>query len=527
VWPFLVVACRGGGSGTGESGDLREPAALALTVDPPSFELGAVPFGQTATSSVTIQNDGAGAVHLDLVPSSSAFTLEGPAALELAHGEARELTARYVATHGDGLAEAVELRADGFAPVVVPVSATTAFGQLSTWSGVEHDLGTVNVGCAETHVVVLVNRGGADVAVSDVSLTVDHEFVLTNDDGTAIATPFTLAPGTTAAFRLTFTPEEEHVTATAVEVRSNDPAQPVLRVDVAAAGHVVGLVPEVSLSWTVPAAKVLTALVHVNSEGVARAYAPEIEAALPTLFTGLAEAGVPYRIAIVGTPDGSGDDVAGSLDYIDESVPIDGAVDAASEMIAGLADDDNDRSLDTLEAAIGRNREWLLDEADAWRDSQLNLVAVNVDQEQSSRDAAYWVEQMRAYKGSPSDVVVHGLAGPPGSGCADGDGAWAALASPMLGDAVALTGGAFLSICDAWSANFAALATALLPRGTVSFPLTEIPDPSSLEVTVDGSPADDGWTYDAVVNVVWFDAAHAPAEGSVVRIDYGRHWECG
>jgi hypothetical protein len=82
------------------------------------------------------------------------------------------------------------------------------------------------------------------------------------------------------------------------------------------------------------------------------------------------------------------------------------------------------------------------------------------------------------------------------------------------------TGGTLADLCAAeWSESFGTFAT--LPAGAdpVSFPLAELPVPSSIEIVVEGKVFVD-WTYDSVENVVRFSGAVVPALGAEVVIQY-------
>jgi hypothetical protein len=117
-------------------------------------------------------------------------------------------------------------------------------------------------------------------------------------------------------------------------------------------------------------------------------------------------------------------------------------------------------------------------------------------------------------------VRVSAIAGPVPSGCASAD--------PGTGyaEAVAATGGVFLSICSNWASpsNLALLAEASVNQDT--YVLTRTPVPATIEVFHNGTlrSASD-WTYDASANSVTF-VANIPTEGDTVDITYGGAASC-
>ena len=52
------------------------------------------------------------------------------------------------------------------------------------------------------------------------------------------------------------------------------------------------------------------------------------------------------------------------------------------------------------------------------------------------------------------------------------------------------------------------------------FPLSELPDPGSVAVRVNGSPVSSGWRYDGPSNTVVFSVS--PAPGARVEVAYRR-----
>jgi hypothetical protein len=78
------------------------------------------------------------------------------------------------------------------------------------------------------------------------------------------------------------------------------------------------------------------------------------------------------------------------------------------------------------------------------------------------------------------------------------------------------TGGLQLDICDvSWVDQVDELALASL-TALRSYPLTQVPDPDSIEVLADGVAAT-GWSWESEANVIVFETPLIEGEDIVVR----------
>ena len=149
-------------------------------------------------------------------------------------------------------------------------------------------------------------------------------------------------------------------------------------------------------------------------------------------------------------------------------------------------------------------------------DAMLHLILVSDEPEQSSYTSGRsWddlVSQIIAKKGSSGMVRVSSIAGPVPSGCGSAD--------PGTGysEAVAATGGVFLSICSNWAtpSNLSQLAEASVNQDT--FVLSREAAEATIEVYVNGQLRTD-WTFDSAGNSVTVNGG-VPSEGDSVEITY-------
>jgi len=138
------------------------------------------------------------------------------------------------------------------------------------------------------------------------------------------------------------------------------------------------------------------------------------------------------------------------------------------------------------------------------RDSALLHIIMLSDEHDSSpgwdgEEEGYWqtyVDSIRAAKGDDTMVTLSGVLGPVPDGC---DGASAGVGYAAAIDA---TGGAFLSICEAWYEHLDLLVLASVQVS--DFPLSQTPVPDTIVVEVNDEERTTGWAYQAADNVVHF-----------------------
>ncbi|WP_224245149.1 choice-of-anchor D domain-containing protein [Hyalangium gracile] len=177
---------------------------------------------------------------------------------------------------------------------------------------------------------------------------------------------------------------------------------------------------------------------------------------------------------------------------------------ALSEPLVGGADDPR-----TPQPNDG-NAGFLRDEA------ALVVVFVGDEDDHSPDSVETYVRFFQGKKGEfqPQRMTIYAIA-PTQASCSTAGGYGTRYA-----EAASRTGGEVVSVCDP---DYAPLLRnvankAFSPQDR--FPLSELPDPGSVTVRVNGAPVTSGWTYDAGSNSVVF--APSPAPGAKVEIAYRR-----
>jgi hypothetical protein len=509
AFPWLVVAlvgCVGTADGPGQ----HEGNPGAVSVDPSSVYLGVVAWGQTATREVFLSNDSDEAAYVTaLVPSSDAVVVDPAGALTIAPGGFVVLTIEWTPATIDDLDARIEVMGADGPYTAVSVTGGTSYPVLSALID-GFDFGAVGLRCERVLPLLVTNEGNADLVMSWAPEVTDSEFALRAAWGQSLETPLSIAPGTSQTIEVVYSPTMLHAAEATLEVTTNDPFAPIVELDVHGEGFST---EQQTTEWTVgPEAQVILFQVNGLVYG-ASPWSERLHDFLPAFFDDLLAANVPFRVAFIA---GWGGQVDGGIPYVDDSFTSADAVEAVQGMLTPTSADVDD-GLETCLVALEANADWVLDDADPWPRSKLNLIVVNPDAEQSFRDATYYIEHYEAFKGS-SNVAVHGIAGDVPKGCSGGLKG-AANPSENLYDATVASGGVFLSICEKdWTATAAALASACMTF--TGFHFGEDPAPPSIHVYVDGAEVLTGWSYDATADALVFDDASYPPAGAELRADY-------
>jgi len=151
------------------------------------------------------------------------------------------------------------------------------------------------------------------------------------------------------------------------------------------------------------------------------------------------------------------------------------------------------------------------------RDEAALVVVFVGDEDDHSPDSVdTYVRFFQGKKGEfqPQRMTIYAIA-PTAAACSTAGGAGTRYA-----EAAARTGGEVVSVC---APDYAPLLRSVATKAFSPqdrFPLSELPDPGSVSVRVNGTPGSTGWSYDATTNSVVF--APGPAPGAKVEISYRR-----
>jgi len=506
-WALLWgPGCQPGGEDSGAV----EVGEVAFSVAPEAVDFGAVPLGESAWQTIVITNEGGADLTLAAAELSqeAGFFLNTGGNAELAPGEQQSVFVAWTPEASGSLEATLSLRLEGSERLVSEVALTGSGAEALPGLSVSSvDFGVVGVGCEVTAEVRVSNDGAlpAEVVALRLDDSVQDDSTLDDVALEAPALPVTLEPGGGLDLTLRFAPGDVGVAEGALEVDVGETLSLPLRGE-GAAGEAW------EEDFVVSGDQPVSLLIAINGEITVGRFGERLEDALPDLYDTLAEAGVPWRVAWLVLEEGS---VVGETAYIDDGFSTDAAVAATLGMLVGADDYDNDYLFSTLYSGMLENRGWLLDDP-GWADSRLNLVGIGNDLEQSPVHYVTFLNDCGALK---EGVVVHAIGGPWPEGCED--------ATPYAGfyEATLETGGVFLDYCEpSWRDHMETLALGSLGGNQSTFTLSTVPTTSSLEVVVDGSAQQTGWSYNAALNAVVFDR---PLErGAAVQLRYLEALEC-
>jgi hypothetical protein len=382
----------------------------------------------------------------------------------------------------------------------------------------EVDFGSIYLGCDASRVVSLTNDGSGDLTVSDVSLdTPTSEIALVPFKGKGKAeggdwSVVTLAPGDSTSVELTFLPVDETAHEATLTIVSNDPTASELRVPVTGSGLPFDAQHEVFEQ--VPSRN-LDVVMAVDRSDSMRGALGDILADFSNFIEALRAGGSAWRLAAIVEDDGC---VVGPDTWIDASFSTEEAVAAFTTQLdtSGSEGANAEKGFTLLQNALseanlgagGCNENLLRDAA------VLHLVGVSDEPEQSTGGTwSDYVALFQALEPDPDLVKIDAIGGDSPKGCAS------AFYYSGFYDAMEATGGSFVSICtDDWAGELLRLGGEMYQL-IDTFPLSAVPVVKTLKVTSAGVSVS-GWTYDAHLNALVFDADEVPAPGTVIDVDY-------
>lgn len=206
----------------------------------------------------------------------------------------------------------------------------------------------------------------------------------------------------------------------------------------------------------------------------------------------------------------------------DATAPSPAAV-LESNLLRGTAGSGTERGLEpvylalTAPTALGHNAGFLR------RDAVFGVIVLTDEPDLSPRTVDFYADFFRSLKQDANQLSFTAISGDIPSGCNGPDGS--AMAGPRYAEMVRRTGGSFRSICDQdyTETAMSTMRTAVGFRDNVV--LTTVPNPSTLEVTLDGfvvpAVAPSGtvnWRYEN--GKVWFTPFAVPEPGAEVEVRY-------
>ncbi len=465
-----------------------------IEVEPMHLDFGSLAPDEVGTQTFVVRNVGHLPLHVaDLVLAGDGFSLGAQAnAFDLGVGDEVEIEVELQASRASHAGEILVLSDDADEPSV-PVGLA-GLGLLPDLV-IEPSYYSFPTECGGTVDLALRNDGAADLVVEAIDYTAPADLVLHDDN----PLPLTLAPGESTTVTVEHAPLSAELLEGVLEVSSNDPAGPESAMQVVEIGE--GTLTTEQFDVLVdPPVDILFAL---DTSCSMFEETRHLSQAFDAFIDEIDDVTLDWQIGAVTKNSGcfnQGIITPNTPDYAD-------VFDSAVSGLTLFADYDEallQLASISLEATLpGECNEGFLRP-----DAVLHVIAVSDEPEQSGTVWSTWLDEYRSYKANPNQVLVSAVIDPVDDCGSIGDG---------YIEAAGETGGLILDVCHSDWGSYAADLGAASVAGLQTFGLGAVPDPSTIEVTVDGSALTD-WYYDPVANAVVVDAPLN--DGAMVELSY-------
>lgn len=506
----LAVGCNEQGLAALNGAAEGERGAPVIQVAPDMLDFGALEADDASERTFRITNVGPDDSILEVVQivpiGSPSFALVDPFEdFRLPGGEGRDVLLTFSPDSPDVLAGDVRIESnDADRPTASVLVAGSGILPTLVIEPDPLDAGTVLVGCETPHDLTLDNVGTFPLTVNSLEMG-GTGFTLADR-----SVPFDILPGGSVPLRLRFAPSEAAAYDATLTARSS-----AANAEVIAGQRGAGRVPLAHADhYEMPLDPPIDILFYVDQS----CSMADDQTALATNFSAFIssiDSVTPDWHILVATED-NGCALDGVLD---RSTPNYAAVFTAAVSAGGGSYTEMGLTVTTnaVEAAAAGvcNHGFLREEA------LLHAIFVSDEPEQSPNTWDSYVARLQAAKADDYLLKLSAIAGDYPGGCRTTSNS----AQPGIGyyEAVAATGGVYLSLCSDWAARVELLSDATIGRDT--FALAHDADPSSIEVTVNGG-ASSAWRWDEEDNSVVFIAGSGPTEGDVIDIRYREAASC-
>lgn len=367
------------------------------------------------------------------------------------------------------------------------------------------DFGPSYIGCYKENQATLTNIGTSDLTIDSLEWSGDASMSF---DTSGWTFPITLAPGEATMANFSFLPDDEIDYAGTLIATSNEPIGTRYHEQLGS-GKYAGNFTDY---WEIPADPPTDIFFAVDQSCSMDDDISTLSSNFSSFIGQLSSYSNDWQIIVGNGDDGCNDSgilTPSTSNYVSafqSAVWANGG--SYTESLLTVA-------ANAAEAANGGcNNGFMRSEA------MLHMILVSDEPEQSWDSWGNLVTRIQNAKGSAGSVKISAIAGPYPGGCGSAD--------PGSGyhEAVAATGGVFLSICSNWASasNLSTLASASINQS--NFELSRSAVGATIDVYVNGALRAAGtWSFDASSNTVTL-AEPIPGEGDEVQIDYAGEASC-
>lgn len=368
---------------------------------------------------------------------------------------------------------------------------------------------SASIGCESDSEFIIRNVGNKELIIDNVvvyaSVPVDATFT-----GGVIVVPFVLDPDESRSLPITFSPSDLVTDEVVVKVSSNDPDEPEAFSQLDLDTITPNLVTD---TFTVETGRMIDLLLVVDNSGSMFDEQQRLADNAQNIINGLQTYSSDYQIAVITTDSAR---LRGSIINVNTPDPVS---ELEMQVTAGT------RGYG-IEMGIEKSVEALSDPSIAGigspflrQSARLVIVWISDEDDYSGMPGLPdIVNTLWSLKAAPSDVVSLAIVGDVPLGCFYADPGYRYI------DLSNMLGGSWMSICDSnWQPAFEQLT--ITAGSSTAFPLSQVPIPTTLRVTVNGNVSYD-WVYVVSYNSVTFNPGMRPPLGAAIRIEYATQTEC-
>jgi hypothetical protein len=497
-----------------------EPPGPDILVTPPELTFGTLALGEVETQSFTVENVGEATLQVRNVTirSGLAFTVDTPeaqggrlVAFDLEPGERREIPIAFTPMGADENVGEASVFSDDPDTVEARVGLV-GFGTPPELriTPESHVFDGLQVPCDGEVELLLENVGAEDLEITDYAY--EAGAMLSLDDSDLPPLPFVLPPGGSARVQVLFDATGPASDAGLFSVISNDP-RGVVTADQSGESTYVA---ERTEAFTEPGVPPVDVMILIDQScSMATDNSADVVSGFPDFVAQLQNVS-DWQLALVtdyNDPD-AGCATGGILTEQTANVSDYLVANAFPGTQPGLTYD-TEALLRLADTALSKARPGGCNFGFLRPGALLHIILMSDETDQSGQSGAAWVNQYQPYVASPSLVRVSGVLDL-FSACGDGTGPGAYL------DAVNLTGGSALDICvPGWGQQLSDIAEDAV-AGIRTYNLSDLPDPASVEVTVNGNPTVGFTVFGDDVTI----QSPPVAQGDLVEISYAVLAEC-
>lgn len=510
----LLVAC-GSENKLGTVDDYNGAEGPVIDVSPDNLDFGSLAEGEMTTMTFTVSNVGpegsllnVSAIDLTGTGAESFTILTTPLEFSLEAGvPGEDIEVAFTPLGSAPVAQAIVHSDDPATPnSPVDLTGSSVVPELEI-NPDPLNMGTTYIGCSKDNVVTLTNVGSATLEISDIA---ESGGAGTISITSMASLPLSLEPGESSDVHLDFAPDSVDTFDATLTVTSNEP-RGVRTAEQSGEGKYGNeYTDEFEVDENPPADIIFFVDQSCSMDDDARNLATNFS----NFITQLSTYTTNWHVMVVN--DDNGCSTSGTLKST--TTDYEGKFTTAASQGGGIW---TEAGLTVTAAAVEKTDSGDCNENFLRTDALLHIVMVSDEPEQSLNSWSSYVSQVQAKKGDASLVKFSAIAGDYPSGCSSSGNS--AEYGRGYYEAVADTGGLFLSICSNWATNVSALADASITETT--FALSHTPDASTIVVEVNGA-VERHWTYDSASNAVVLDDGSAAEGGDTIAITYSALASC-